>query len=268
MSSRQIINKKAIGVFDSGLGGLTVVKCLNDLLPNEDIIFYGDNKRMPYGNKSRNTIIKYALENQKFLEQKEIKVLGVACNTADSNAHNYLIKNSKIKVIGLIDATVKDVLETSKSKNVSILSTKATAKTKLYEKKILKLDNEYKVYTIPCVDLAYLIETAKGIINDEVKKDIDKYLKQVIKNKSDTIVLACTHYHVLENYIKKNYPKLKIVSSSLALAKEIKKVLNEDKLINKQKVSHNTYYLSLYEETYKESIKNIVKKDIDNLEGK
>ena len=244
---------KYIAVFDSGLGGIAVLKCLNKLLPNEGIIFFGDNKRMPYGIKNKKTIKKYAKENINFLNNFNLKAIGIACNTMDSNSHDLIVKNAKTQVYGVIDVSSKKAIKITKNKRIGILATPTTVSSHAYKNVINNLDKDVKVFELASPDLASLIE--KNVNEDIIEKEIIKYLKIFDKKNIDTLVLACTHYHFCLDLIKKLRPNLKIISSSYELAYNISKNIKE----NNKKIN-NQYYVTHYYHEYEEIIKKLLKK--------
>lgn len=244
--------RKAIGVMDSGLGGLAVVKCLNKLLPNEDIIFLADNKRMPYGNKAENTIKRYAKENTLFLADKNIKALAIACNTLDSTSHNIIQKHANNKAYGLILESSKKAIKLSNNKHIGIFATKATINTHIYKKTIKELDKNSKVYEIACPNLASLIELNAS--KEIIKKELIKYLKKLNGKDVDTLILGCTHYHFLKDILKQLNPKLNIISSAYELAYAIKKDLNNK---NNHK-GKNTFLVTKYYDEYQELYRSLL----------
>lgn len=246
--------KDYIGIFDSGLGGLAVVKCLNKLMPNENIIFFGDNERMPYGTKTRETIRKYAKENTLFLNHFNLKALGIACNTMDANGHDIIEKYAKAPVYGLIETTSKKAIKKSKNKRIGIIATKATVKTKNYSKMLKAFDENAKVYEVASYNLASLIELNAS--KEKIKKELIKCFKQIKDKDIDTLILGCTHYHFCIKEIKELLPNINIISSSYELALSIKNNLKD----KKKTKGNNIYYVSKYYEEYSELIQKLLNK--------
>ena len=225
------MNNNYIGVYDSGIGGLTVVKAIKNDLEKESVVFLADNKNMPYGNKSKEEIIEYSIFNINTLLKYDIKAIVVACNTSDSLARKVLLKKYDLPIIGVIDAASKQAIELSKNKKIAILATVATTNSKAYEKTIKKMNDKAKVYSIATPELVPLVEEGCFINDVEVvKKVLSSYLKIIDKAKADTIILGCTHYDVLTDIINNLRPDLQIVSSSRCVVQELAEVLDKKDL--------------------------------------
>jgi len=249
---------KYIGVYDSGIGGLTVVKAIHKSLKNENIVFLADSKNMPYGCKTNNQIIEYSLNNMKILSEYDLKAAVIACNTSDSLAKNKITKKYNIPIIGVIDSTVKKAIKTTKNKKIGLIATSATCKSKAYEKLINKYDNKIKVFTSPCPDLASLIESQNNKQNKQLlTQSLIKYIKPLIDKKIDTLILGCTHYHLLKNKIKKMYPDLMIVSSSACVVSQLKKTLKDNNLLSKSH-GRNIYLTTKYSKVFNDNASKII----------
>ncbi|MDP6684811.1 MAG: glutamate racemase [Candidatus Marinimicrobia bacterium] len=189
-----------IGVFDSGLGGLTVVKALRKHFPNESIVYLGDTARVPYGNKSRSTVQKYSYEIADFLLEKNVKAIVVACNTATALALEELKKRFSVPVIGVIQPGVKAAEEKTKNKKIGIIGTIATIQSGAYEKQFNSINGEINVTSQACPLLVPLAED--GWMKEKIVNDIlTHYLEPLIKENIDTLVLGCTHYPVFSTLI-------------------------------------------------------------------
>jgi len=242
----RIINDRPIGIFDSGIGGLTVVKAIIDLLPNEDIVYFGDTARVPYGNKSKETIIKYSIQNTKFLLQHKIKLLVVACNTSSSYAIPMLKKMFKnLKIVEVVTPGARAAVEYTKNYKIGVIGTKATIKSKSYIKAIKKICNKAKIFCQPTPLFVPLIEEGwidkLQLINSDYYQTINhenilrqlsaEYLAPLKNFGIDVLVLGCTHYPAIKNIIQDIIGKnVTVVDSSLETAKEVKKILEENKL--------------------------------------
>ena len=275
MKKVEIINNKfsefPIGIFDSGLGGLTVVKEIINLLPNENIIYLGDTARVPYGTKSRDTIIKYSIENTKFLLQKKIKILVVACNTASSYAIPTLKKMlKKIPVVGVIIPGSKKAFESTKNYKIGVIGTTATIKSESYEKTILNiaktknLKKRVKIYSQACPLFVPLIEEGwmdKIYQEKYYKKNLKKDLKETfeyrminhenilryvsseylltLKQKGiDTLVLGCTHYPAIKKIIQDVIGEnVSLIDSAKETAKYVYEIISKNKWFNISKNS-------------------------------
>lgn len=226
---------KPIGVFDSGIGGLTVVKEVIKLLPDEDIVYFGDTARVPYGIKSRETIIKFSLENTLFLLQKDVKVIVVACNTSSSLALPLIRKHFKIPIIGVIMPGAKEAVYATKNKKIGVIGTRATINSGAYEEEIKRLDSSIKVLSQACPMFVPLVE--EGWSNDDITTKIaEKYLTVMKKAGVDTLILGCTHYPLLKQKIQDIMGRgVKLIDSAQQVAVEVKQVLTQEGLLSSQK---------------------------------
>ena len=208
-----------IGVFDSGVGGLTVLKSLHDAYPNNEYYYIGDNKHLPYGNKSKEELFKYASSIIDYFVSQNIKLIVIGCNTICSTIYQDLEKKYKdITFIGVIDATV-DLFIKSKKKNVLVIGTENTIKVNKYETKIKNIDNSIHVYNLATPNLVPLIE------NDlDAKSEIENILKKYPN--IDSIILGCTHYKLIENLIPNTITS---IDSSTGVVNKIKKYIQDSK---------------------------------------
>src|SRR6266478_5418180 len=202
---------RPIGVFDSGIGGLTVVKALRDLLPNESIVYLGDTARVPYGPKSAETVQRYALELAEMLTRQNAKTLVVACNTVSSVALPILTTKFSVPVIGVI-------------------GTRATIRSGAYEKALRATDNNVRVSSRACPLLVPLIE--EGLLNDDVTDQvIARYLRPLLADGIDTLVLGCTHYPLLTDAITRVLGRqIMLVDSAQNCARAVEEMLNQQSL--------------------------------------
>lgn len=214
-----------IGVFDSGVGGLTVLKELQATLPEENFIYLGDTARLPYGPKGRETIIRYSLECAGFLESQKIKLLVVACNTASSLALESLSQKVRCPVIGTIEQAVKVALRSTESGRIGVIGTDATIASGVYRDSILKLNPRTTVISKACPLFVPLVE--QGMFDGEiVEKVIELYLSSFKEEGVDVLVLGCTHYPLLAGAIS-NYlgEQVSLVECSKAIAEQVKELL-------------------------------------------
>ena len=189
-------DSRPIGVFDSGIGGLTVVKALRDRLPNETIVYLGDTARVPYGPKSPDTVQRYALELAQLLMRKNAKALVVACNTVSSVALPLLTRKFSVPVIGVIEPGARAALRATRNQHVGVIGTRATIRSSAYERALRATDNNVRVSSRACPLLVPLIE--EGLFDDDVTdRIIVRYLEPLLSEGIDTLVLGCTHYPLL-----------------------------------------------------------------------
>ncbi len=190
------MDNRSIGIFDSGLGGLTVMKCVMDELPHESIVYFGDTGRVPYGTKSKETIIKYSMSDVHFLESNDVKLIIIACGTASSIALPYI--KTDVPVIGVVDATAEAAVRATKNKKVGIIGTGATIKSGAYEKIIKK--HGIDTYSKACPLFVPLVEN--GHFETEVVRLVaEEYLAPIKQQGVDTLILGCTHYPHLKKVI-------------------------------------------------------------------
>ncbi|MBN2753563.1 MAG: glutamate racemase [Candidatus Goldbacteria bacterium] len=218
------MNNKAIGVFDSGLGGLTVVKEIMKILPDEKIIYLGDTARTPYGTKTKETIIRFSVENTNFLLRKNVKTVVVACNTASALALNEIKQKFGINIIGVIDAGARAAVAATENKRIGVIGTKATIGSGIYEKTIRKFNPDIKVFSNPAPLLVPLVE--EGWLDRQETAGILKHYLEPFKGKKiDTLVLGCTHYPLLKPLIRKIMPDVNVIDSGKETAAVVSNLL-------------------------------------------
>ncbi len=230
----QKLNNRPIGVFDSGLGGLTVVKELMKILPHEDIVYLGDTARVPYGPRGTATIRKFSIDNTKFLLTKKVKIVVIACNTSSAVAAGY-IKNKfkKAPVFEVIEPASIDAVK--KGERIGVIGTRGTVGSHAYPEKISKLRSGIKVFSVACPLFVPFIE--EGEIESPALKIIAKrYLKELKEQNIDTLIMGCTHYPIIEDTIKKELgEKINLINPGKSVAREVAAYLEENKLLNVQK---------------------------------
>lgn len=260
------VKRSPIGVFDSGIGGLTVVKRLSSTLPNESIIYFGDTARVPYGSKSNSTVIEYSIQDTKFLLQKNIKALVVACNTASSIAIPDLKKKFDIPIIGMIEPGSRLALKKSQSKKIGVIGTRATVSNLAYSKEIKKINSSAQVIEKPCPLFVPLAE--EGWINHKATYEVaEEYLKELREEKIDTLVLGCTHYPILSEVIRKVIgSKVTLIDSGIASSEVIKSELEKlDLLSDSKKTGVQEYYVSDIPAKFKEVAELFLGREIDHV---
>ncbi|MGI9534189.1 MAG: glutamate racemase [Thermodesulfobacteriota bacterium] len=227
-------NNKSIGVFDSGIGGLTVVKEIVKLLPGENLVYLGDTARVPYGTKSRNTVIRYAESNTNFLLSKGIKILIVACNTASAYSLDNLKKNLSIPVIGVIEPGAKKAAEITSTRNIGVIGTPSTIRSGAYTRALLNINGDLKIYQKPCPLFVPLAEEGWHD-GDIVCRIAEKYLDEILNQGIDVMILGCTHYPLLKDTIKKVAGDgVTLVDSAEETANELYQQIESGKLINSE----------------------------------
>lgn len=242
----------SIGMFDSGIGGLTVLKEVRGLLPAEHIVYLGDTARVPYGNRSPETVIRYTLESAIFLLTKGIKILVVACNTSSALALSILKKKLPIPVVGVIDPGAKEAARLTKSKKIGIIGTKATIKSEAYERAIRKHNAAVEASSKACPLFVPIVE--EGLEKDEIAFLMaQKYLGSLKDADIDVLILGCTHYPILEDVIRNIMGTgVSIVNTGRETAKEVKKTLEREGIIHDEGIGYCEYFVTDSPETFRE----------------
>jgi glutamate racemase len=217
-----------IGVFDSGLGGLTVVKELIKHLPDYKIIYFGDTARTPYGTKSPETVIRYSIEDTKFLLKKGAELIVVACHTVSSTAMDVLKKEFPgVPFFEVVTPSLKKALSITKNKKIGLIGTRTTVESGIYERLFKEIDPEIKLYSQPAPLLVPLIEEG-WLKKPETRRIVKKYLIPLKMRDIDTLILACTHYPLIKKVIQEKAGKRrKLVDPSEEVALEVKKFIEE-----------------------------------------
>ncbi len=236
---------RPIGVFDSGVGGLTVVRELTNLLPGEDIIYFGDTARVPYGTKSAETVVRFAREDLGFLKSRDVKMIVVACNTASSIALPQLAAESDIPVIGVLLPGARGAAAATRNNRVAVIGTTATTTSGAYEKALLDINDGFEIMSHPCPLFVSLAE--EGWVDDDIALMIARrYLEPLTGFGADTLVLGCTHYPLLKGVISRVMGDgVILVDSATETAAEVKEKLSSSGLLSGNDSGGNIYvYLS------------------------
>ncbi len=241
-----------IGIFDSGIGGMTVAHAVEQLLPDYSLVYYGDIARTPYGPKSPKTITDYSIRNTEFLLEKGAELIIVACNTASSVATQALRECFQVPIIEVVTPAANRAIETSRNRRVGVIGTKATVKSGIYHKTIRAEHPEFKVYSEACPLLVPLVEE-DWLNKRETKMILRRYLHPLKDKQIDTLVLGCTHYPLLKKLIQARIgKKVTLIDSSIETAKHVKHfLLSNPNLVSRkdqEQVSH-CYYVSDCTET-------------------
>lgn len=237
MNELQNKNKKqsAIGVFDSGVGGLTVVREIMRQMPNEKIIYFGDTARVPYGNKSKETITRFSKQIARFLQSHDVKTIVVACNTASAYAIDELEKTLDIPVIGVVKPGAKMASEITKNNRIGVIATEGTIGSGLYHKYIKSLKSDAEIFGKACPLFVPLVE--EGLWDDSVTAEIARrYLAELIDLDIDTLILGCTHYPLIRSVIGQVMgDKVSLVNPAYETAIALKELLVENDLLREDK---------------------------------
>ncbi len=254
-------NKNPIGIFDSGLGGLTVFREIERALPYEDIVYFGDTARLPYGSKSKDTIMRFSTENILFLLKKKVKLVVVACNTSSSFALDYFKNIFTVPVLGVIKAGVDKALKLSKTQRIGVIATKSTIASARYKKELLDCDKNVIVYSKACPLFVPLVE--EGVFTGKIVDGaVNMYLKS-LKGKVDTLILGCTHYPLLKTAISGYLKGVYLIDSAKEVSLRVRMILEENNLLNNTKRKpKKEFYVTDKPREFMKSAKIFLKKEI------
>lgn len=233
------INSKAIGVFDSGLGGLTAVKRIAEIMPGEDIVYFGDTGRVPYGTRSEQTIIKYAKQDIHFLTEHNIKMIIIACGTVSSVAYPHIERMTDLPMVGIAGASVKAAAKATKTGSVAVLGTNGTISSGVFAHMLE--ERGIKSLGIPCPLLIPLVEN-NYIHKPATRLILEDYLKEVKNSDIDTVILGCTHFPLLSEVISDIMgPEVTLINSGAETAQAAYETLKRDGLLNEKGGTHSFY---------------------------
>ncbi len=256
------MNKKSIGIFDSGVGGLTVYKEIRLKLPNENVIYLGDTKNFPYGSKPKEEIIKYAIQNVEILLQRNVKVIVVACGTATSQAIDILKEKFEIPIIGIIEPTV-EYIKKQKYKEIGVIATEGTIRSGAWENRLRQEIPDIKVVNKACPMLATIAERGEAK-SKQGKKVIKEYMRPFKEGNINKIILGCTHYPIYEEIIKEELEyNVELINTGTTVANYLEKYLKENELKNSGVMEEEKIYLTKPKKEFKEIAKNIMNVDVE-----
>ena len=255
-----------IGVFDSGVGGLTVAREIMRNLPKEDIVYFGDTARVPYGSKSKDNIIRYSRQIIHFLQTKGVKAIVIACNTASALALDTVKDEFDIPIIGVVEPGARAALAVTENKKIGVIGTEATVRSSMYEKIIKGINPEVSVIGKACPLFVPLVEEGfkKHQVTDEI---IDYYLASLKQSDIDALILGCTHYPLLRSKIKEYVgEKITLVNPAYETAMDLKRILQEMEMENPDiEGDHGSYsfYVSDAADKFKQFANSILPYDIE-----
>lgn len=238
------MSEQPVGFFDSGLGGLTVLRASHELLPDESTVYLGDTARTPYGPKGKRTVLRYARECAEFLCQHDIKMLVVACNTASALALEELQQELSIPVIGTVERASQLAVEATASGRIGVIGTEATISSEVYDQALHDLDPGLMIQSTPCPLFVPVVE--QGMFSGEiVDKLVELYLTSLKNLDIDTVVLGCTHYPLLKNAIQKFLGEgVNVVECSNAVAEHVGDVLAGRGELSSKAKGQQSYYVT------------------------
>lgn len=258
-----------IGVFDSGVGGLTVVREIMRQLPDEDIVYFGDTARVPYGSKSKDTVIRYSRQIMRFLQTQQVKAIVIACNTASALALDTIREEFDIPVIGVVVPGARAAIEVTKTKKVGVIATEATIRSEIYTRTIQAQKKDISVEGKACPLFVPLVEEgfAKHRVTEEM---IEYYLKSMKESDIDTMILGCTHYPLLRSPIREYLGEgIQLVNPAYETAMDLKELLKEQNMIHgDREEEHASYdfYVSDTADKFKQFANSILPYDIETTQ--
>lgn len=235
------MNNNPIGIFDSGIGGLTVAKEIVRILPNESIIYLGDTARVPYGTRSKEVVTEFAKELTEFLLKRKVKVIVVACNTISAVALSEIENMSPIPVVGVVKPAVKKAMKSTRNNRIGVIGTQGTIQSKAYENQIKAIDPDIEIISVGCPLFVPLAE--EGLNGEATRLIAEDYLDKIIKSGVDTLVLGCTHYPLLLETIAKTVgDNVVLIDSAEPTAQELKNILEKNNILSDgTKVTHEFF---------------------------
>lgn len=260
-------SNQPIGIFDSGIGGLTVARAVKKALPNESIIYFGDTAHLPYGDKSTAAIQAYSVRIAEMLLRKKCKVILIACNSASSAAYDLVTEyvGKRAKVFDVINPTVDFIRENYHSAKVGLIGTKQTVSAGVYRRKIEELGQKIDFTSLATPLLVPMIE--EGIYHDEISRNIiEKYLSDSSLQGIKSLILGCTHYPIIKEEIRNHYRELdeevEIIDSAETVALALKSFLEYHQLVNKEKAAPDQFLVSDFTESFEHTTRTFFGKEV------
>ena len=261
-TKREDLKNAPVGVFDSGVGGLTVMREIMRQIPNESIIYFGDTARVPYGNKSKETVTRFSRQIVHFLKSHQVKTIVVACNTASAYALDELEKECDIPIMGVVKPGAKAAVEATRNGKIGVIATEATIGSGIYSHYIKELKSSATIYGKACPLFVPLVE--EGLWDPVTEEIARRYLAELIDNDIDTLILGCTHYPLIRSTVRKVIgEQVTLVNPAYETAIELRKVLADNGLLREAapKLGENQYqfYVSDMAEKFKVFANSIIK---------
>lgn len=235
MNEKELLHNAPIGVFDSGVGGLTVAREIMRQLPNERIVYFGDTARVPYGSKSPETLTRYSRQIVRFLQTQQVKAIVIACNSASACALEVLEEETALPIIDVVRPGAKTALETTRNGKIGVIATEATISSGIYKRYIEESDRSVSVISKACPLFVPLVE--EGLWEDPVTDEIARrYLSELIDSGIDTLILGCTHYPLIRSTVGRIMgEKVCLVNPAYETARALKRLLEEKGLENEKR---------------------------------
>ncbi len=258
-----------IGVFDSGIGGLTVAREIMRQMPDEHIVYFGDTARVPYGSKSKNTVIRFSRQIANFLRTKQVKAIVIACNTASAHALEVLEAEQDIPVIGVIKAGAQTAAQTTKNGRIGVIATRGTIDSGMYEQVLQEMNPQFRIFGKACPLFVPLVE--EGLTHDFITEEIAKrYVKDLQYKDIDTLILGCTHYPLLRSLLRKVMgEEVALVNPAYETAIELKQLLQAhglDRQADRSDPARYEFYVSDLADQFQEFANSILPYDVAGTE--
>ena len=257
------MDNRKIGVFDSGLGGLTVVREMQKLMPEESVVYFGDIARLPYGSKSKETITEFSHQIMRFLLKHDVKAVIIACGTASANALEDLQKTYDLPITGVVEPGAREAARTTKNGRIGITGTEATIRSGAYDRLLAELDPQIEVYSKACPLFVPLVE--EGWFKDDITRSVvQRYLAELKTQQVDTLVLGCTHYPLLKRLIGEEIgEEVILVNPSSSVVKEMKEYLLRHDMQSDAEQGEYEFYVSDSTEKFRQFGQQVL--EIENL---
>ena len=262
------MDTRPIGVFDSGLGGLTAVRVLRRILRQEDLIYFGDTARVPYGGRSRETLLKYARQDLRFLRSFDLKAVLIACGTVSTTSLETLRRENDLPIVGVVEPTCRRALAVTRNRRVGMIATLASVRSGAYQAALRRLDPEVSVFEQPCPLFVPLVENGRFRPGDVVIETVAReYLEPLLDWGCDTLILGCTHYPLLEDVISKICgPGVTLVSAGEESAFELKRLLaGQDRRAPEDRKGKAEFYVSDRAEDFEGVASMFLAEDIHHM---
>ena len=264
------MDNRAIGVFDSGLGGLTVLKEITNLLPSESVVYFGDSGRAPYGTKSKETVIKYTYQDIRFLLNQDIKMMVIACNTISAYTYELVKSGFGIPVVEVVQPGALTGARETANKRLGVIATPATINSGAYEKELKKIDESIEVFSKACPLFVPLVEEGEAWWDNDIAFRItEEYLKPLKEEGIDTLILGCTHYPLLSKTIQRVMGEgVRLVSSALEVARAVSSIVGSEGIGRDERLSPvYRYYTSDSVDKFEPLCSSILSKKVNSAEN-
>lgn len=240
------MQQRPIGVFDSGFGGLTAARQLRRIMPSENIIYFGDTARVPYGGRSRDTLLKYARQDMRFLSQFDLKAVLIACGTVSSNCLTELSEENDVPIIGVVEPTVRSAVQATKTGRIGMVATRASVSSGAYERCLKDIAPDVQMFSKACPLFVPLVEEGRCRVGDIVIETVaEDYLRELREQQIDTLVLGCTHYPLIAEVIRKVMgSEVTLIDAGAESAKATQALLSERGMLAQREQGCARYYTS------------------------